>query len=42
VVRKVVQHPGIGAAPFMRPAFDSRKDAAVARAGEVLKKAIEE
>jgi len=41
VVRKVVQHPGIGAAPFMRPAFDSRKDAAVARVGEMLKKAIE-
>jgi HK97 gp10 family phage protein len=41
IVRRVVKHPGIAAAPFMRPAFDSRKDTAVARAGEVLKKAIE-
>jgi len=41
VVTGGVHHPGMAARPFLRPAFDSKQDAAKDRTGEVLRKAIE-
>lgn len=37
-----VEHTGIAATPFLRPAFDDRKDAAVDATGGEIRKAIEE
>jgi hypothetical protein len=36
-----VRHPGMPAQPWLRPAFDSRKDAAAQAVGEVLREAVE-
>ena len=36
-----VRHPAMAARPFLRPAFDSRHEAAKDRAGQVLRKAVE-
>lgn len=33
-----VSHPGMAARPFLRPAFDSKKDAATDEVGSVIKK----
>jgi len=41
VVRFHVGHPGMAAKPFLRPAIDSQKDAAVAATGDELRKGIE-
>lgn len=37
-----VQHPGMAARPFLRPAIDERQDAAEMAMGQVWKAAIEE
>lgn len=37
-----VRHPGMPAQPWLRPAFDSRKDAAADAMGEVLRATVEE
>jgi hypothetical protein len=39
--KETVSHPGMAARPFLRPAVDSREQAAVDAAGEILKRAIE-
>lgn len=36
-----VSHRGMGARPFLRPAIDENEDAAVKRAGDVLRREIE-
>ena len=41
VITGSVQHPGMPASPFMRPAADSKKDEARDAAGEVFKKEID-
>jgi HK97 gp10 family phage protein len=41
VVVRHVNHPGMAARPWLRPAFDARKDAAVQRVGDYLREAIE-
>lgn len=41
VVRVVVDHQGMPAQPFLRPAIDGRKDEAAAAAGEALRREIE-
>jgi len=41
VVTGRVSHPGMAARPFLRPAFDERKDAAKESVGERLRKIIE-
>ena len=41
VITGSVQHPGMPAKPFMRPAADSKKDEARDAAGEVFKKEID-
>ena len=41
VVRFHVGHPGMAAKPFLRPAVDSQKDAAVQATGDELRKGIE-
>jgi len=38
---RAVKHPGFGARPFLRPAFDADRDEATRRVGEALKRAIE-
>lgn len=40
LVRGSVRHPGIAARPFLRPAFDSKKETAVDTAGSVWRSAI--
>ena len=37
-----VRHPGMPARPWLRPAFDSRRDAATAAMGDVLRATVEE
>lgn len=39
---KAVQHPGIPARPFMRPALDSQAQAAVVAAAQYMKRRLEE
>ena len=39
---RVVEHPGMPARPFLRPAIDERGDDAVKAAGGVLRKGIDE
>lgn len=41
VITGGVRHPGMAATPFLRPAFDSKQDAAKDTTGEVLRKAVE-
>ncbi|GIV86628.1 MAG: hypothetical protein KatS3mg054_0657 [Chloroflexus sp.] len=41
VVTKRVQHTGMAASPFLRPAVDGQKDAAVKRVGDVFRAEIE-
>ena len=41
VVRFHVGHPGMAANPFLRPALDSNRDAAVQATGDELRKGIE-
>ncbi|MEO8501890.1 MAG: HK97-gp10 family putative phage morphogenesis protein [Vicinamibacteria bacterium] len=40
VIARGVHHPGMVARPFMRPAFDSKKDEAEQKMGEVFRDAI--
>ena len=37
---RVVQHPGMGARPFLRPAFDEGKDETIEKVGKAMKNAI--
>ena len=41
VVTKKVQHPGMAARPFLRPAMKQQKDAAVAATGKVFRAEID-
>ena len=40
IVTKSVQHPGMPASPFMRPAFDEKGPEAEKKLGEVLRQAV--
>lgn len=39
--RRLVSHPGMAARPFLRPAFDEGKGAAIREATRVLRQAVE-
>jgi HK97 gp10 family phage protein len=41
IITKSVEHPGMAAKPFLRPAADSKQDAARDAAGEVFRKEID-
>jgi HK97 gp10 family phage protein len=41
VFARAVQHPGMAARPFLRPAMDERQGQAVAAVGDVLRGAVE-
>jgi HK97 gp10 family phage protein len=37
-----VQHPGMAARPWLRPAFDTKKDASTQAVGDFIRRAVEE
>ena len=41
IFARAVQHPGMAAKPFLRPAIDERQEQAVAAVGDVLRGAVE-
>jgi HK97 gp10 family phage protein len=41
VVVRSVRHPGMRARPWLRPAYEAKREAAVGKVSEVLRKAIE-
>ncbi len=41
IVRRLIEHPGLPARPFLRPAFDEQQEQATAATGAALRKVVE-